>query len=215
MSSELKKFKYKFNDKALFDLAMTQSGANQAHNNERLEFLGDRVLGLAVAELLYQMFPDEQEGDLARRHSVLVSSKTLAEVAVGFGFEKVVKHGHMTAGRMENVLSDAMEAVLGAIYLDGGWDAVRQFVIYSWEGPARAELVAPVDPKTKLQELVQRVRHGDLPVYEFSTTKRGEFKVVVRCLGHMSEGKGTSKKAASVNAAEKLLADLAVGEDKL
>jgi len=204
---DAKKFRYKFKNKDLFDLAMTQSGANQTTNNERLEFLGDRVLGLSVAELLYDMFPDEPEGDLARRHSVLVSSKTLAKIAAGFGFDKTVRHGHMTAGRMENVLSDAMEAVLGAMYLDGGWRAAHKFVTDAWSDLARAEITAPKDPKSRLQELAQRGTSGDLPVYEYSA-KRGEFKVRVTALGQSAEGRGSSKKAASINAAEQLLAQL-------
>ena len=117
--------KYKFKDESLLETALTQSGANATHNNERLEFVGDRVLGLTIAELLYKTFPNETEGELARRHAMLVSTETLAHVANEMDFAHRVHHGHMTAGRINHVLANAVEAVLGAIFLDGGFDAAR------------------------------------------------------------------------------------------
>ena len=117
MGHKMTKLKYKFKDTKLFDLALTQSGADAVNNNERLEFIGDRVLGLAVAAMLYEMFPNESEGDLARRHAVLVSTDTLAVVAKEFGFIQKIRHGHMTAGKMNHIAANAMESVLGAIFL--------------------------------------------------------------------------------------------------
>ena len=147
----MKTLKYDFKDKSLLDLALTQSGANSEHNNERLEFVGDRVLGLTVAKMLYDMFPGEPEGDLARRHAMLVSTETLASVATQLGLDKLVRHGHMTGGRIMHVLADAMEAVFGAIFIDGGWAAAQQVINDLWQPLAQADVSAPKDPKTALQ----------------------------------------------------------------
>ena len=95
---------YKFKNEKLLDLALTQSGADSTHNNERLEFVGDRVLGLTVAEMLYNMYPNEAEGELARRHAMLVSTETLAHVAAEMDLAHRVHHGHMTAGRIQHSL---------------------------------------------------------------------------------------------------------------
>jgi ribonuclease-3 len=204
----MKKLNYVFRDASLLDLALTQSGANAASNNERLEFLGDRVVGLSVAAMLYDMFPGETEGELARRHAVLVSTKTLAKVAQGFGFDKMVRHGHMTGGKMEHISANAMESVIGALYLDGGWDAARDFVVAEWAGPAKAEAEAPKDPKTELQELAQHSGGGKLPKYEFEADKKAGFVANVTALGKSASGKGGTKKAASADAAKKLLDEL-------
>ena len=111
------KLNYTFKDESLLETALTQSGANATHNNERLEFVGDRVLGLTVAEMLYKMYPAEAEGELARRHAMLVSTETLANVAHAMELEKRVHHGHMTAGRINHILANAVEAVLCAIFI--------------------------------------------------------------------------------------------------
>ena len=92
---KMKKLNYDFKNSELLDLALTQSGANATNNNERLEFIGDRVLGLSVAQLLYEMYPNETEGELARRHAMLVSTETLANVATELGLNTQIKHGHM------------------------------------------------------------------------------------------------------------------------
>lgn len=206
--------KYDFQDKTLLETALTQSGANATHNNERLEFVGDRVLGLTVAEMLYQMFPDEAEGELARRHAMLVSTETLARVANMMDFAHRVHHGHMTAGRINHILANAVEAVLGAIFLDGGFDAARAVILEIWHDLALEDTVAPKDAKTALQELVQHESNGGLPVYEYLETTGAAhnptFNVRVTALGKTATGSGTSKKTASISAAEELLKKLAI-----
>ena len=152
----MKILNYEFNDKSLLDLALTQSGADAQHNNERLEFIGDRVLGLSVAALLYEMYPNESEGELARRHAMLVSTDTLGKVGKEIGLEKQIKHGHMTAGRTKHILANAMEAIFGAIFLDAGFNTARDIIINMWKNLAAQDAVAPKDPKTALQELVQQ-----------------------------------------------------------
>lgn len=207
--------KYKFDNQSLFDLAMTQSGADSDHNNERLEFIGDRVLGLSVAGLLYKMFPTETEGELARRHAMLVSTDTLALVANRLGVGKQLRHGHMTAGRTKHVLADAMEAIFGAIYLDGGFAAAQRVITDIWYDLAAADAVAPKDAKTRLQEFVQKnAPTGVLPVYEYLSETGAShspvFSVRVSALGKSATATGTSKKIASTAAAAELLKILAI-----
>ncbi len=208
------KLNYNFKNPELMQLAMIQSGANATQNNERLEFIGDRVLGLSVADLLYQMYPKETEGELARRHAMLVSTETLAKIARTIGIDTQIKHGHMTAGRVQHILADAMEALLGAIYLDGGFDAARNVILPIWTHLAAADVVAPKDPKTKLQELVQQMDSGNLPQYEYLDSTGAShspvFTVRVSAMGHDAVGTGASKKSASIDAAEKLLKVLAI-----
>ena len=208
------KLNYDFNDDSLLELALTQSGVNSAHNNERLEFIGDRGLGLSVAGLLYEMYPAETEGEVARRHAMLVSTETLGNVARELGLDKHVRHGHMTAGRVQHILANAMEAIFGAIYLDGGFDAACGVIVEIWRDLAALDVVAPKDPKTRLQELVQKNAPGSLPVYEYmesvGASHNPVFNVRVSAMGHSAMGQGTSKKGASIAAAEELLKILAI-----
>ena len=208
------KLKYEFKNKELLDLALTQSGIDATHNNERLEFIGDRVLGLSVATMLYEMYPDEAEGKLARRHAFLVSTETLANVAIKLELEKNLRHGHMTGGKIKHILANAMEAIFGAIFLDSGFNAARDIIIDLWHDMAQSEIVAPKDAKTALQEMVQHDGNGKLPIYEYKSPTGAmhnpEFTVTVTALGKSAIGIGPSKKAASLNAAENLLKILAI-----
>lgn len=209
-----KQIKYEFKNPALLEMALTQSGANATCNNERLEFVGDRILGLTVAEMLYNMYPDEAEGELARRHAMLVSTETLARLAGEYDLGRYVHHGHMTAGRDKHIMADAVEAVLGAMFLDGGFDPVRKIINDVWYDLARADVVAPKDPKTTLQELVQHESNGALPEYEYmeptGASHNPVFRVRVSALGKSATGTGTSKKLASIDAAAALLKKLAI-----
>ena len=208
------KLNYKFKDKKLLELALTQSGVDAKHNNERLEFVGDRVLGLSVAALLYEMYPDEAEGNLSRRHAVLVSTNTLANVAKEIGLESQLHHGHMTGGKINHILANAMEAVLGAIFIESGFETARSVILEIWSDLAAAEITAPKDAKTALQEYVQKMDTGALPVYEYmeptGKSHNPEFSVTVTALGKSATGVGSSKKNASLDAAEKLLKNLAI-----
>lgn len=205
---------YEFKDEKLLELALTQSGADAAHNNERLEFIGDRVLGLSVAGLLYEMFPAEAEGELSRRHATLVSTQTLAMVANKINLGPHIRHGHMTAGRIQHVLADTMEALFGAIYLESGFDVARDVILKIWRELAAAELTAPKDAKTALQEFVQKGGSGELPVYEYlpqtGPSHSPVFNVSVTALGKTATGSGASKKEASTAAAAELLKILAI-----
>ena len=206
--------KYKFKDESLLDMALTQSGANATHNNERLEFIGDRVLGLVVAEMLYKMYPNEAEGELARRHAMLVSTETLSHVANELDLANRVHHGHITAGRIQHILANATEALLGAIFLEGGFDAARSVIADIWADLAAADTIAPKDAKTTLQELVQHESGGGLPEYEYlapiGASHNPVFNVRVTALGQTAVGTGSSKKMASIDAAAALLKKLAI-----
>lgn len=208
------KLNYNFKTKELLELALTQSGIDSEHNNERLEFIGDRVLGLSIAALLYDMYPNENEGGLARRHALLVSTQTLAHVATDLDITKHIKHGHMTGGKINHILANTVEAILGAIFLDSGFESARKFIIEIWTPLAAAEITAPKDAKTALQELVQKNDSGALPEYTYQeptgASHNPEFTVTVTALGKSATGIGSSKKTASLNAAENLLKLLAI-----
>ena len=160
---------HRFRDPALLDLALTHrsAGARAQRSNERLEFLGDRVLALAVAAMLYNRFPEESEGALSRRLAALVRREALAEVAraMGVGDALALSRGEEAAGGRANpgLLSDACEAVIGAVYLDGGIAAAGTFIRRAWASVIAAEPLQ--DPKTALQHWAL-ARGLPLPRYE-------------------------------------------------
>ena len=181
-------------------------------SNERMEFVGDRVLGLLMAEWLAERYPREQEGDLGRRLAVLVSQSVLAEVAetIGLGEALSVAPGEAKAGvrRRSTVLADALEAALGALYLDGGLERARAFVRHAWEGAMSRLETPPKDAKTTLQEWVQ-ARGLGLPTYVVASRvgppHAPEFVVTVSAGEFTGSGRGASKRAAEQLAAKDLL----------
>lgn len=191
----------------------------EAGGFERLEFLGDRVLGLATAELLYERFPDADEGELSRRLAGLVSRDALARLARGLdlGAQLRLGRGEARGGGRENAatLANGFEAVLGALFLDGGLDAARAFVRREL-GPLIAEAPAPPeDAKTALQEWAQ-ARHLDLPVYRVldvvGPAHGPRFRIEAQLAGHEpSMGEGATKRAAERAAAAALLVRLRRG----
>ncbi|MGE0419201.1 MAG: ribonuclease III [Acetobacteraceae bacterium] len=184
-------------------------------SNERLEFIGDRVLGLLVAEWLAERFPREQEGELGRRLAHLVSQPVLAGVAeeVGLAAELSVAPGEARAGvkQRATVLADALEAALGALYLDGGLDVARAFVRRAWLAAMTAQAEPPKDAKTRLQEWAQK---RSMPLPDYTVTSRSgpphapEFIVTVSVDGRSGTGSAGSKRAAEQLAAEALLRSL-------
>ncbi len=200
-----KKLGYTFKDKSLLDQALTQSGYSAIKNNERLEFLGDRVLGLTVAYLLYEKFPDENEGFLAQRHAALVSSKSLAIVADKLGMQSVLKRAHLTTGDLTNVMADAMEAIFAAIYIEAGADVANKVIVNLFQDMVVESIELPKDPKTMLQEYVQSFT-VDLPKYRVDTVSgpahEPEFVVTVTALDKSATAIGSSKKNAMREAAD-------------
>ena len=181
---------------------------------ERLEFLGDRVLGLIVADLLLARFPDEAEGALAVRHAELVRRETLAEVAGELGLERHLRlaRGEEAAGERQNpaLLANACEAVIGALYLDGGLDAARGLIESFWTARLESASEPPQDAKTGLQEWAQK-RGLALPHYR-EVGREGpahepHFTIEASVAGHEpAQGEGRSKRLAEQAAAERLLA---------
>ncbi|MBR5130326.1 MAG: ribonuclease III [Alphaproteobacteria bacterium] len=198
-----------FRNKELLKQALTLSHHGKSAPYERLEFLGDRVLGLIIADMLYHTFDKEKEGELARRFTGLVREETLAQIAVqlNLGEMMITKEHELRANR--SVLSDVCEAVLGALYLDSGLEAVRSFMEPIWTPLLHMDKKAPKDAKSALQEWAQQHGHK-LPVYTL-IDKTGEehaprfiMQVDVDGLGQ-AIGEGTNKKTAEQTAASNLL----------
>ena len=160
------------------------------------------------------MYPDDDEGNLARRHATLVSTDTLAMVARELDLEKHLRHGHMTGGKINHILANGMEAIFGAIFLESGFEIASHVITNIWTDLAAAEIIAPKDAKTALQEFVQKSNCGALPTYEYceptGASHNPEFQVTVTAMGKSAIGVGPSKKLASLNAAENLLKILAI-----
>ena len=184
-------------------------------SNERLEFIGDRVLGLLVAEWLAERFPDEQEGALGRRLALLVSQPVLAEIADAEGLSEVltVSAGETRAGvrKLATVLADATEAMIGALYLDGGLVAARAFVRRAFLSAMEGQKRPPKDAKTALQEWAQR-RGMKLPAYVV-VTRDGpphapNFVISVTVAEKTAQGVAGTKRAAEMMAAVDLLGKL-------
>ncbi len=180
---------------------------------ERLEFLGDRVIGLLVAEWLLERFPDEREGDLARRHAAVVKREALVVVAdaIGLGGYLRLSPGELQSGGRANrtILGDACEAVIGALYLDGGIEAARGFVRRAWAAQIDGVALPPKDAKTALQEWAQGLGKP-LPSYEIvncsGPAHRPEFEVAVSVEGcETAHGVGRSRRVAETDAACTLL----------
>ena len=213
---------HRFADAALLDAALTHRSAGR-QNYERLEFLGDAVLNFTVAVLVYRAFPDADEGDLSRYRATLVSGQSLADVASGLalGDQLRLGSGELKTGgfRRDSILADALEALVGAVFLDGGADAASAVVSRLFAGRL-ADLPQAAgdlkDPKTRLQELLQARGHR-LPVYavEDVTGDPHEQRFVASCeapdLGLRATGDGTSRRRAEQAAAQRVLARIAVG----
>jgi ribonuclease-3 len=206
-------------DAALFELALTHRSA-AGDNNERLEFLGDAVLNLLVAEHLYERFPDADEGTLSRLRASLVSGESLARIAADLqlGDALALGAGELKTGgfRRESILADALEAVCGALYLDGGLAAARSVMLAALrEALAGLDALAELkDPKTLLQEWLQ-ARGMALPRYSVESVE-GEshaqhFRVSceVEALAQRADGEGSSRRRAEQAAARVLFKRLA------
>ncbi len=214
---------YRFSEPRLARAALTHRSAagRGVPTYERLEFLGDRVLALVVADLLYENFPDEEEGALAKRLVALVRRETLAEVAedLGLGALLALSKGEEDAGGRENpaILADACEAVIGAIFRDGGLAPARDFVGRHWRPLMAREERPPKDAKTTLQEWAQGSGY-DLPEYSM-VGRRGpdhapRFTIEVQVADFPPErGEGATKRMAEQVAAERLLRRLELSDD--
>jgi ribonuclease-3 len=213
------KLGHKFSLPRLLEDALTHpslAGASRQKKKgapyERLEFLGDRVLGLAIAEWLFEAFPTASEGEMAKRHAALVNREALRAVAKEIGLGQFVRlaRGEDASAARKNLatLPDAMEAVIGALYLDGGFKAAREFIHRYWQRDV-AVSETPADPKTTLQEWAQG-QGLPLPAYRVAEhsgpAHAPKFVIEATVKGHPPvQAEGDSKRAAQKAAAVKLL----------
>ncbi|WP_455209027.1 ribonuclease III [Kaarinaea lacus] len=210
-----KKLHYKFSDLTLLTEAITHRSKHSI-NNERLEFLGDSILGYVISSELFQRFPLAREGQLTRGRAALVRGETLAEIALDMDLGDYLHlgPGELKSGghRRKSILADAMEAIIGAIYLDGGLEAARQHILAIYADKLQCLSLEEVgkDPKTQLQEYLQ-ARKQPLPNYEVVTTTGSDHEQVfevsckVSILSRTVKGAGRSRRKAEQEAASKVL----------
>jgi ribonuclease III len=209
---------YEFREVSLLDSALTHRSAGGAHN-ERLEFLGDAILNCVVAMMVFREFPSSNEGDLSRFRATLVSGEALAAIAMemNIGDRLIMGSGELKSGgfRRKSILADAFEAIVGAIYLDGGFDAARAavegvFVTRLSSLPSATDLK---DPKTRLQEALQ-AKGLPIPQYHVESISGQAHHQIFRVSCHATalnvsaQGEGQSRRAAEQAAAKSLLAQI-------
>lgn len=202
-------------DPELFERALTH-GSHGRETYERLEFLGDRVLGLVVASWLYERFPNEPEGKMSRRYNALVARETCADIGRSLDLPPFIRLGRQAredqANMSENVIGDVVEAIIGAIYLDGGLERAEAFVRSNWAPFLDGQRKAPEHPKSALQERAAERKLG-APIYElvsrFGPHHAPRFRVKVSLGRHgEAEAEGDSKQEAETAAAAALLEQL-------
>ena len=219
-----KKLGLSFNDQQLFEIALTHRSAG-AKNNERLEFLGDSVLGFVIAQRLCDKFPEASEGVLSRLRASLVNQDSLAELSRQYDLGNYLRlgSGELKSGgyRRDSILSDALEAIFGAIVKDQGFSVCRQWILEIFSGKLEQLTLDnwQKDPKTRLQEAMQ-AKKLDLPVYEVLTMSgqphEQTFKIQcsISLIEDVSVGSGASRKKAEQEAAENMLAKFSTLEKK-
>ena len=204
--------KYNFKRESLLEKAVTHKSFNNNINNEKLEFLGDRVLGLTISEILLEKYPDEKEGVIDKKFANLVNKKTCSLIAKKIDLKKFILLGssHRKLDRSsDKITSDCLEAIVGAIYLDGGFKFAKKFIHHFWEEYLLKSNITLIDSKTKLQEFSLK-KFKVLPKYIFSKKSgpqhRPLFKTEVQIPNSKKViGIGSSKKNAQQDAAYKLL----------
>lgn len=200
---------FAFSDHDLLRRALTHASTGRA-DYQRLEFLGDRVLGLIVAQMVFEAHPDAPEGELSLRFNALVNAETLAAIADEIGLSALIHAGSGVSGaKRVNLRADVMEALIAALYLEGGLEAARAFVLRHWAARASAPGAARRDPKTELQEWAHQVARA-VPAYSVDKREGPDhdpvFEVSVRVAGlEPGVGAGRSKREAEQAAAAALL----------
>jgi ribonuclease-3 len=203
-----KKLKLKFTHNKIFIKSLTHKSYDSINNNEKIEFLGDRVLGLVIAKKLLEIYPEEKEGILDKKFASLVNKKKCLEIAKKIELEKYIlvfnpKNKKITIE--DKVIADCLEALIGAIYLDKGLNYVEKFILNLWSDHIKASAVTQIDAKTKLQEYSLKIFKA-LPIYKLisNTGPRHKplFKVAVKLKDtNFFTAHGSSKKDAEQNAA--------------
>ena len=207
-----KKIKINFKDKDLLVRSLTHKSYNKEINNEKLEFLGDRVLGLVIAKKLLEIYPNEKEGILDKKYASLVNKKTCLQIAKKINLDKYILTLDIKKKKNiveDKVVSDCCEALIGSIYLDKGFNSVEKFILELWSENIKDSVITQIDAKTKLQEFSLK-RFKKLPIYKLisNTGPRHKplFKVGVKLIDtKFFLAEGSSKKDAEQNAAIKCL----------
>tara|TARA_Y100000591_G_scaffold292711_1_gene280134 strand:- start:3798 stop:4463 length:666 start_codon:yes stop_codon:yes gene_type:complete len=204
--------KYSFKNKSLLYQALTHKSYNNISNNEKLEFLGDRVLGLIISKKLLDKYPNEKEGIIDKKFANLVNKKTCANIAKRLNLKKFLFVGSSNKNlerSTDKIVSDTLEAIVGAIYLDGGLRLSEKFIFNFWETYLDNSVITLIDSKTKLQEYSLK-KYKKLPKYTFFKKTGPQHKPFFKTEVEIPEskkisGSGSSKKKAQQNAAAKLI----------
>ena len=209
--------KYKFNSKDLLKRCLTHKSYDENVNNEKLEFLGDRVLGLVISKNLLTKYPNEKEGIIDKKYANLVNKKICAEIANALNLNKYMLLGSnykKNEYKNKKILGDCLEALIGAIFVDSNLKNAEKFILNYWESFLKQSDLTIVDSKTKLQEYSLK-KFKKLPTYTLIKTSgphhKPIFKVTVKTPNSkMITANGSSKKDAQQNAAKKLIEDLKI-----
>ena len=203
-----KKIDYKFKNKNLLIQSLTHKSFNKMNNNEKIEFLGDRVLGLVIAKKLLEIYPEEKEGILDKKYASLVNKKTCLEIAKSINLQNYIlifNPRNRSVTIEDKVISDSCEALIGAIYLDRGFNITEKIILELWREKIKESVITQIDAKTKLQEFSLK-KFKRLPIYKIISNTGPRHKPVFRVAVKLQNTKfynaeGKSKKEAEQNAA--------------
>ena len=209
------KIDIKFKNKNLLIQALTHKSFNPSENNEKIEFLGDRVLGLVIAKKLLEIYPDEKEGSLDKKFASLVNKKTCLEIAKKINLANYVKTFNPNNKKIkieDKIISDSCEALIGAIYLDKGFNLAEGTILTLWKNHIKKSVVTEIDAKTKLQESTLK-KFKKLPTYKVISNTGPRHKPIFKVGVKLPNTKyfiasGKSKKDAEQNAAIECLKNL-------
>ena len=210
-----KELKINFKNKHLLSKSLIHKSFDKNHNNEKLEFLGDRVIGLVISKKLLLLYPDEKEGVIDKKFATLVNKKTCAKIAIQLNLKKYIKTGNSykdLKSSDEKILSDACEALIGALYLDQGLHMTEKFILKIWSFFIKRSNITQIDSKTKLQEHSLK-KYKKLPSYMITKRVGPNHNPIFKALVNIPDSKkcagyGKSKKIAVQNAAKQLIKDL-------
>jgi|TARA_B110001452_G_C15209601_1_gene419567 ribonuclease III len=207
----------RFKDQTLLKKSLIHKSHDSVNNNEKLEFLGDRVLGLVLAKTLIKIYPEEKEGVIDKKFANLVNKKTCLLIAKKIGLKKYMTTGNSYKGVSRSdgkIVGDGLEALLGAIYLDQGLATVEKFILNFWDDFLDKSTITKIDAKTQLQEYSLK-KYKTLPIYNINKQSGPQHSPIFKVEVQIKSSKkyfasGTSKKDAQQNAAQKLLTDLKI-----
>ncbi len=203
-----KKINIKFKNKSLLVRSLTHKSFDKINNNEMIEFLGDRVLGLVIAKKLLEIYPDEKEGILDKKFAFLVNKKTCLQIGKNIGLQNYIliyNPKNRSISIEDKVISDTCEALIGAIYLDRGFNATEKIILDLWKEKIKESVITQIDAKTKLQEFSLK-RFKKLPTYKIISNTGPRHKPLIKVAVKLPNtkfynGEGKSKKEAEQNAA--------------